>query len=89
MRVARRYVVSGRVQGVGFRFFTAEAARREGLAGTVRNLDDGTVEVVADGDAESIQRFERSLRQGPARARVEYVRVEEIDPLDERTFSIA
>ena len=88
MRVARRYVVSGRVQGVGFRFFTADAARREGLAGTVRNLDDGTVEVVAGGEAESMQRFERSLRQGPSRARVEHVRVEEIDPVDERTFSI-
>ena len=52
MRVARRFVVRGRVQGVGFRYFAADAARREGVSGAVRNLDDGTVEAVAEGDAE-------------------------------------
>lgn len=88
MRVARRFVVSGRVQGVGFRYFTADAARREGLGGSVRNLEDGSVEVIADGEAESMLRFERALRQGPSRARVEHVRVEETEPLDGRIFSI-
>jgi acylphosphatase len=88
MAVARRFVVSGRVQGVGYRYFTAEAARREGLAGVVRNLEDGTVEVVAGGEAESLVRFERALRQGPSRSRVEHVRVEDIEPLGTRTFSI-
>ncbi len=81
MRVARRYVVSGRVQGVGFRYFAADAARREGLSGAVRNLGDGTVEAVAQGEAESVDRFERALRQGPSRARVEHVRVEDLEPL--------
>jgi acylphosphatase len=80
MRVARRFVVSGRVQGVGFRYFAADAARREGLSGSVRNLDDGRVEAVAEGEAESVERFERAIRQGPSRARVEYVRVEDVDP---------
>lgn len=88
MHVARRFVVSGRVQGVGFRYFAADAARREGLTGAVRNLDDGTVEAVADGEAESVDRFERALRQGPSRARVEHVRVEDIEPLATHGFLI-
>ena len=50
MRVARRFVVSGRATGVGFRYFTQDAARREGLTGVVRNLPDGRVEAVAEGD---------------------------------------
>lgn len=88
MRVARRFVVRGRVQGVGFRYFAADAARREGVSGAVRNLDDGTVEAVAEGDAESMARFERALRQGPSRARVEHVRVEDIEPLTTYGFVI-
>ncbi|HEV3140320.1 MAG TPA: acylphosphatase [Vicinamibacterales bacterium] len=61
----------GRVQGVGFRFFTEHAAAREGIQGWVRNLPDGGVEVAAEGDAESMERFERSIRQGPPGARVD------------------
>jgi acylphosphatase len=71
MIVGRRYVVAGRVQGVGYRFFAQNAAAREGISGNVRNLDDGRVEVVAEGDAEAVARFERSLRQGPIGARVD------------------
>lgn len=73
---ARRYVVSGRVQGVGFRYFAEAAGRREGLNGWVRNLPDGRVEVEAEGDAEALERFEWRLRQGPRSARVEAVDVE-------------
>ena len=69
------------MQGVGFRYFAADAARSEGLAGSARNLADGRVIVVADGDDESLERFERALRQGPSRARVEQVIVEETEPL--------
>ncbi len=76
MLVGRRFVVSGRVQGVGFRFFARDAARREGLSGTVRNLDDGDVEVVADGDEDAIKRFEIALRQGPIGARVDNVQID-------------
>lgn len=79
--MARRFLVSGRVQGVGFRYFAADVARREGLSGAVRNLDDGTVEAVAEGEAEALVHFERALRQGPSRSRVEHVRVEDIEPL--------
>lgn len=81
MRVTRRYLVTGRVQGVGFRYFTADCARREGLHGTVRNLPDGRVEAVADGDVESLTRFEAALRRGPSRARVDEVIVDDLEPL--------
>ncbi|MBI3491039.1 MAG: acylphosphatase [Acidobacteria bacterium] len=80
MRVARRYVISGRVQGVGFRFFIEAAASREGIRGWVRNLPDGGVEAVAEGEAEAIERFERSLRQGPRGARVDRVEIDETAP---------
>lgn len=80
MRVARRFIVSGRVQGVGFRYFALDAARREGVHGYVTNQDDGKVEAVAEGEAEAVERFERALRRGPSRSRVEQVRVDEITP---------
>ena len=76
MRLARRYVISGRVQGVGFRYFAESAAAREGLNGSVRNLPDGRVEAIAEGEAESIERFERALRHGPPGARVDHVDVD-------------
>ena len=80
MRLARRFIVSGRVQGVGFRYFAQDAARREGLHGYVLNRDDGSVEAVAEGDVESIERFERALRRGPSKSRVEHVLIDEINP---------
>lgn len=80
MRVARRYVVNGRVQGVGFRFFVLDAARREAIHGFVSNNDDGTVEAVAEGEAEAMERFERAIRRGPSHARVEHVLVDELEP---------
>jgi acylphosphatase len=78
--IARRYLVSGRVQGVGFRFFTEEAARREGLHGYVRNLPDGRVETMIEGDAEAVRRFERAVRTGPRGARVDDVETDELQP---------
>src|SRR5260221_521624 len=71
MRVARRYVIAGRVQGVGFRWFTHDAAAREGVHGWVRNLADGSVEVIAEGDEPSVDRLEAAVRRGPSSARVE------------------
>jgi acylphosphatase len=58
----RRYVVSGRVQGVGFRLFVRDAAAREGIHGWVRNLPEGAVEIEAHGDHEALIRFERAGR---------------------------
>ncbi len=75
MRVARRYVIQGRVQRVGFRYFTYDAARVENLHGWVRNRPDGSVEVLAEGEAESLERFEHKLRVGPPASRVEHVDV--------------
>jgi acylphosphatase len=71
MVVARRFLIAGRVQGVGFRYFAQAAAMREGVHGWVRNLDDGSVEAQVEGDQESVDRVEASLRRGPAGARVE------------------
>lgn len=80
MLVARRYVVSGSVQGVGFRIFVADHAAREGLRGWVRNLPDGGVEVSVEGDSESVERLARRLTMGPPRARVTDVRMESSEP---------
>lgn len=82
MRIARRFLVSGRVQRVGFRAFTANAARREGICGFVRNLADGRVEAVGEGDREAVERFVRALHQGPPLSRVLDVIVEELGPLN-------
>jgi acylphosphatase len=80
MLVARRYVLSGHVQGVGFRFFAEAAARVEGLHGWVANRVDGGVEVTVEGDRESVDRFEAKIRRGPSRARVDRVVVHEDVP---------
>jgi acylphosphatase len=85
MRVARRYVIAGRVQGVGFRWFTHDAAAREGVHGWVRNLADGTVEVMAEGDGPSVDRLEAAVRRGPSSARVERFDVEEVAPAGRTT----
>jgi len=80
MLIARRFLVTGRVQGVGYRFFTLTAGRREGINGWVRNLPDGRVEIVGEGDAEAMERFERAIRQGPSGARIEQVEVDAAIP---------
>jgi acylphosphatase len=71
--VTRAYLVAGRVQGVGFRWFVARHARHLGLAGYASNLDDGRVEVVVVGDQASLTRLEELLRAGPVSARVDSV----------------
>jgi acylphosphatase len=80
LRTARRYRVSGRVQGVGFRYFAQAAAAREGLHGWVRNLPDGGVEALAEGEADAVARFEHAIGHGPPGARVDQVEVEESIP---------
>ena len=68
--MARRFLVSGRVQRVGFRWFVVEEASRRGLTGWVRNLPDGRVEVLAQGEPGPLDELERALAQGPHAARV-------------------
>jgi len=67
--------ISGRVQGVAFRFFAREVASELGLTGWVSNLYDGRVEVVAEGDREKLELFLAELKKGPRLARVEKVEV--------------
>jgi acylphosphatase len=78
--IARKYVVKGRVQRVGFRFFVEDAARRENVLGYVRNEHDGSVEIVAEGDADAMRRFEMAIRRGPSGARVDHVQTTELEP---------
>jgi acylphosphatase len=89
MLVARRYVISGRVQGVGFRFFVEAAAMREGVSGWAKNLPDGRVEVAAEGDAEAMNRFDGHVRRGPPRAHVDAVVVDDVPPTGQMSgFSV-
>lgn len=74
-----RIVVSGRVQGVGFRAFAVREATRLGLDGWVRNLPDGRVEAVAQGGEDAVAQFVGALRRGPVAARVDEVVVEETE----------
>lgn len=67
--IARHAVVSGRVQGVGFRFFARRAAGETGVKGWVRNLPDGSVETLAEGEAEAVTRYLERLREGPGSVR--------------------
>ena len=73
------YTISGRVQGVCFRHYTVREAERLAIAGTVRNLDDGSVEVFAQGDEAQISKFESFLHRGPRSAEVERVEREVLD----------
>jgi acylphosphatase len=87
---ARRFFVSGLVQGVGFRYFTQDAAERLRLAGYVRNLRDGRVEAYAIGTEEHLLRFLAVLKQGPRGAMVHGVAEESatLDAQYENEFSI-
>jgi acylphosphatase len=73
---ARRFRISGRVQGVGYRAFAARAGRALSLRGGARNLDDGRVEVVASGPTHALDRLEAALGEGPRLSRVSRVEVE-------------
>ena len=80
MRIARRFGVTGRVQGVGFRYFVQEAADREGVTGYVCNLPDGSLEAYVEGEADAVTRVERAIRMGPGGARIKDVNVDDEEP---------
>lgn len=86
--IARRAVVSGRVQGVGFRFFAERAARELGVHGWVRNMPDGTVETLAEGTPEAVQGYLERLRRGPRGGKVTSVAEEESAPGGLSSFQI-
>jgi acylphosphatase len=77
MSFARRYIVVGRVQGVGFRWFVENEASKLGLSGWVRNRQDGSVEVLAAGGKAQLDSLYDVLLRGPRAARVDRVEVEE------------
>jgi len=77
MKKACRFVVQGTVQGIFFRQFVKGHADDLKLRGFVRNLEDSTVEVVAEGEAESLERLNEFLKKGPAHAQIRNVKVEE------------
>ncbi len=70
---ARRFVVHGRVQGVGFRYFVQNEAVQLGLSGYVKNRADGTVEVCASGDREQVEDLKGRIAEGPRWSRVDRV----------------
>ena len=73
MTTATRFSISGQVQGVGFRYFACRAAETCGVAGTVRNMADGTVEAVAEGPESAVAAFRAELERGPRAGRVDRV----------------
>jgi acylphosphatase len=80
--------VSGRVQGVSFRWYTQEQAARLGVRGWVRNEPDGSVLVHAEGEAEAVDALVEWCRQGPALARVSHVVVREAPPTGASSFEV-
>ena len=87
--MTRRYLVRGRVQGVGFRWFTLRAARGLGLRGYVRNLADGSVEVVAVGAPAALDHLAARLASGPSGALVERVEPQDLpEDTSSATFEV-
>ena len=80
MTIARKFVISGEVQGVGFRYFAQRSAARHQVRGYVRNLDNGSVEVVAEGPVESIEEFKHDLAAGPNYSRVDHLEEIVLEP---------
>jgi acylphosphatase len=78
---ARRFLVRGRVQGVGFRWFVEREAFLLQIAGWVRNNSDGTVEVLAQGTRDQLAGLHSRLREGPRAARIDEVEVSEAQPV--------
>ena len=86
---AKRYFVSGRVQGVNFRYFVNRTAQVIGVKGYVRNLDDGRVEVFAEGEEALLDQLEQKLKIGPSLAHVTHLEVLEEKPQGFPDFRIA
>ena len=80
MKIARKFIISGDVQGVGFRFFAQRAAARHQVHGYVRNLSDGRVEALAEGSPNNVEGFKHELAAGPLYSRVQAVEEINLDP---------
>ena len=84
MQSSIHWLVAGRVQGVGFRWFVRRAASRLGVRGDVRNLPDGRVEIRAQGDAGRLDTLREEVRRGPRGSRVD--EIEQLAPIDGLSF---
>jgi acylphosphatase len=85
---ARRWYISGRVQGVGYRYFAQHAAAALNLSGYAQNLDDGRVEVYAAGAPESLDELAGQLRRGPRFSEVRHVEEEEAEVRNGGSFHV-
>jgi acylphosphatase len=79
-KVARKFLITGEVQGVGYRFFAQRAAARHQVLGYVRNCPDGSVEVLAEGPAGEVEEFKKDLVTGPQWSSVQQVEEISLDP---------
>jgi len=84
-KIARKFLIRGRVQGVGYRYFTEGWASRLGICGYVKNLWDGNVEVYAIGDETALELFKHQLGEGPRSARV--TAIDESDEVVDRRYN--
>jgi acylphosphatase len=80
MKIARKFVISGFVQGVGFRFFAQRSAARHQIRGYVKNLEDGRVEAFAEGGAKAVEDFKHDLTTGPSYSKVEDIEETVLEP---------
>lgn len=83
MKIARKFVIRGQVQGVGYRFFAQRAAARHQVIGYVKNCPDGTVEALAQGFANDVEEFKKDLVTGPKWSAVEHVEEISLEPTSE------
>jgi acylphosphatase len=84
---SKRLIISGRVQGVGFRDWMVTQAQRLGVDGWVRNRSDGTVEALVSGTADAVEEIARHCRRGPRLAQITQIIEEMADPPEEPGFS--
>jgi acylphosphatase len=79
-KIARRFFISGDVQGVGYRFFAQRAAARHQIVGYVKNLEDGRVEALAEGPGPNVEAFKHDLATGPRFSSIDHVEEINLDP---------
>jgi acylphosphatase len=80
MIIARKFLISGNVQGVGYRYFVQRAAAKHQVRGYVRNLEDGRVESLAEGSEKAVEEFKHDLLAGPTLSRVDHLEELVVDP---------
>jgi acylphosphatase len=80
MIIARKFLISGEVQGVGYRYFAQRAAAKHQVRGYIRNLEDGRVESLAEGSEKAVEEYKHDLLAGPTHSRVDHLEELVVDP---------